>query len=78
MYPRLKAIRRERNVSVNEMLEILGLKTKAAYYKKEQGSVKFTLEEGKLISDYLKIPIEGIFFDNELSHQENIVEQVAL
>ena len=62
MFEKLRRIRNERNISALEMANLLGLKTAAAYYKKENGTINFTLEEAKKIADYLKMPIEEIFF----------------
>ena len=70
MFVKLKKLRVERNVSAEEMSKILGLETKAAYYKKESGNVKFSLLEAKRISDFFNIPIEEIFFSNEVSHKD--------
>lgn len=67
MFENLRKKRLEKGVKVSEIIEKLGLKTEAAYYKKETGSVPFTLEEGRIIADIFKMPIEEIFFDNELS-----------
>ena len=67
MFEKLRKIRQEKNIKAKEIAEKLGLKTEGAYYKKETGNVPFTLEEGKIISDMLKMPIEEIFFTNELS-----------
>jgi len=61
MFKKLRKIRNERNISALEMANLLGLKTAAAYYKKENGTINFTLEEAKKIADYLKMPIEEIF-----------------
>lgn len=61
MFEKLRRIRNERNISALEMAKLLGLKTAAAYYKKENGTINFTLEEAKKIADYLKMPIEEIF-----------------
>lgn len=71
MYENLRKIRQELNISVEELCDLLGLETKAAYYKKETGLIKFSLQEAKLISDRLKLPIEHIFFANELSEMEH-------
>lgn len=67
MFEKLRKIRKEKNITAVEIAEKIGLKTEGAYYKKETGSVPFTLEEGKIISELLKMPIEEIFFTNELS-----------
>lgn len=65
MFEKLRKVRQEKNIKAKEIAEKLGLKTEGAYYKKETGNVPFTLEEGKIISDMLKMPIEEIFFTNE-------------
>lgn len=75
MFEKLRKIRQEKNIKAKEIAEKLGLKTEGAYYKKETGNVPFTLEEGKIISDMLKMPIEEIFFINELSSQDIKVGQ---
>lgn len=67
MFEKLRELRNSKNISADEMSEILGLETKAAYYKKEAGNVKFTLAEAKKISDFFNLPIEEIFFANEVS-----------
>lgn len=71
MFEKLRKIRQEKNIKAKEIAEKIGLKTEGAYYKKETGNVPFTLEEGKIISDLFKMPIEDIFFTNELSCKDN-------
>lgn len=70
MFDKLRKIRQKSNIKAKELAEKLGLKTEGAYYKKETGSVPFTLTEGKIIADVFNLPIEEIFFENELSSQE--------
>jgi len=72
MFEKLRRIRNERNISALEMAKLLGLKTAAAYYKKENGTINFTLEEAKKVADYLKIPIEEIFFKEIVSNMETV------
>lgn len=67
MFENLRKIRQKSDIKVKQIAEKLGLKTEGAYYKKETGSVPFTLEEGKIIADLFNEPIEQIFFENELS-----------
>lgn len=66
-FEKLRNIRTSRNISGERMAEVLGLKTQAAYYKKEAGTVKFSLEDAKRISEFFGLPIEDIFFADELS-----------
>lgn len=68
MFERLRKIRQEKNIKAKEIADKMGLKTEGAYYKKEAGTVPFTLEEGKIISDMFNLPIEEIFFKEELSY----------
>lgn len=67
MFEKLRKIRQEKGIKAKDIAEKLGLKTEGAYYKKETGSVPFSLEEGKIISETFSMPIEEIFFNNELS-----------
>ena len=67
MFEKLRKIRQEHSIKAKDIAEKLGLKTEGAYYKKETGSVPFTLEEGKIISEIFEMPIEEIFFENEIS-----------
>lgn len=70
MYENLREIRNNRDISALDMAEVLGLQTKAAYYKKESGSIKFSLEEAGLIARFLDMKIEDIFFDDEVAETE--------
>lgn len=62
MYKKLRKIRLAKDIKVREIAKKLGLKTTAAYYKKETGAVPFTLKEGKIVADMFEMPIETIFF----------------
>lgn len=61
MYKNLRRLRREKNVPVNELKSLLNLKTDAAYYKKERGAIKFSVEEAKIIAEFFSMPIEIVF-----------------
>lgn len=67
MFYNLKQLRKSKDVSCEEMASLLGLETKSAYSKKENGHVRFTLTEAKEISELFEIPIEEIFFTNKVS-----------
>lgn len=71
MFENLRKIRQLKDVKAKEIAERIGLKTEGAYYKKETGNVPFTLEEGRIISELFNMPIEEIFFTNELSYKDN-------
>ncbi|MEG1152307.1 MAG: helix-turn-helix transcriptional regulator [Oscillospiraceae bacterium] len=60
MFETLRNIRTQKGISADSMADILNLETRAAYYKKEAGSVKFTLVEAKIIADFFNKPIEEI------------------
>ena len=64
MYTKLRKIRKENDISAIEMAKLIHLKTAAAYFKKENGHIKFSLDEAVKISRYFKMPIEDIFFDD--------------
>jgi transcriptional regulator with XRE-family HTH domain len=72
MFENLRKIRKAKDIKVKEICELLNLETEAAYYKKETGKVPFTLDEGKKIASLLREPIETLFFENELSCEDNI------
>lgn len=75
MFEKLKKLRKEKNIKPVEFAIALGLKTEGAYYKKETGKVPFTLAEGKIVSDIIGLPIEEIFFENELSCKDNYTKK---
>lgn len=70
MFEKLRKIRQEKNIKAKEIADKLGLKTEGAFYKKETGNVPFTLEECKIISEMIGLPIEEIFFTNEISCED--------
>lgn len=74
MHKTLRDIRNKRKISAKEMADLLGLKTEAAYYKKESGDIRFSLHEAKLISEKLQMPIETIFFANKVSNKETKIK----
>lgn len=61
MYTKLRGLRVKRNIPVKTLANLLGLKTEAAYYKKETGTVKFTLEEATAIAHFFSVSVEDIF-----------------
>lgn len=70
MFENLKKIRKEKKINYVKMAEIIGVKTGTAYWKKENGLTKFSIEQAKKISDFFEIPMEQIFFENEVSKME--------
>lgn len=70
MYLKLREIRNAKGITAREMADLLGLKTEAAYYKKESGLIRFSLEEARLVANRLGLPISDIFFDKNVSESE--------
>jgi len=66
MYEKLKNIRIEKGVSALEMAKLIGLKTASAYYKKENGTINFSIAEANIIAKFFNMTVDEIFFkDNE-------------
>lgn len=65
-YSRLKAIRKAKGFTQQQMAEMLGYKDKSGYCQLENGDVKMTLEKAIKISQILKVEIDKIFFDNQV------------
>ncbi len=61
LYKKLRDLRNQQGIKAKEMAELLGLKTEAAYYKKECGKTRFSLQEAKIIADFFGKKIEDIF-----------------
>lgn len=72
MYEKLRRIRNKLNISAREMADLLNLKTENAYYKKENGNIKFSLEEAKLVANRIGRPIEEIFYAHEVSMTDTL------
>ena len=60
MYNNLKNIRKEKGYTIIDLGNVIG-KSPASYYKKEEGSIIFTVEEALKIADFLKISVETLF-----------------
>ena len=73
MYKKLRDVRNNKGVTARKMADLLGLKTEAAYYKKEAGLIKFSIEEARLIADKLGVSVEEIFFNQDVSVIETTV-----
>ena len=67
MYEKLRELRLNSKVPVDEIIKKLGLSTLSAYYKKETRAVPITLEEAKIIADIFDKTVDEIFFNDELS-----------
>ena len=73
MYLSIKTVRLQKKVLAKTICELIGVK-RITYYKKESGTVKFSLDEAKKISDYFKMPIEEIFL---LMKFQKVKQQIA-
>lgn len=69
MYEKLKELREKKGYTIDDMARIIG-KSAPNYYKKENGDVKFSVNEAIEISKFLKTKVEKIFFKDELSETE--------
>ena len=65
----IKHFRESLNLNQESIANIIGV-SKVNYSKKENGKVKFTLNEAYKISNYFKKPIEEIFGGYEFSSSE--------
>lgn len=61
MYQKLKEIREKKGYTIEDMAQVIN-KSAPNYYKKENESVKFSVNEALLISKFLKLKVETIFF----------------
>lgn len=64
---KLRELRKSKNVPVKKLANALGLKTAGAYYKKEYGMSKITIEEAKIIAEVLEASLDEIFYKAEVS-----------
>lgn len=67
MFERLRAIRKERGLTCEDMAKVLGLETRAGYSKKELGQTAFSLKDAKKVSEVLGKSVDEIFFEDEVS-----------
>lgn len=65
----IKNFRESQNLKQEDFAKIINVST-VNYSKKENGIVKFSLREARLISQYFNKPIEDIFFAVEVSKNE--------
>ena len=74
MYEKLKELREKKGYTIEDMAHVTN-KSPCNYFKKENGDVKFTVNEALEISNFLKTKVETIFFKEELS--ENEIKEVS-
>lgn len=69
MYEKLKAIREKKGYNIEDMARVIN-KSPCNYFKKENGDVKFSVNEAMKISKFLRCKVENIFFKDKLSDNE--------
>lgn len=69
MYEKLKQLREKQGYTIEDMANVIN-KSSCNYFKKENGDVKFSVNEAIKISKFLKRKVETIFSENELSENE--------
>ena len=67
MISALRDKRKSRNLTIQEMSELLGYKSNSTYAKKERGEIAITVDEAKKICLILNCTLNDIFFANKLS-----------
>ena len=65
MYEKLRNVRKNKRIKARDLADILGLKTLAAYYKKENETVPLTIEEGIKICVKLETTLNEIFLPDD-------------
>lgn len=70
MYEKLKEMREQKGYTIEDMAQVIE-KSPCNYFKKENGNVKFSVNEALKISKFLKSKVEKIFFKDTLSDNEN-------
>lgn len=77
MLERLKELREKKNITVTQMSEMLGYKTAAAYWKKENGMSNINIAEAGKIAEILGCTVDDIFFNLKCSNMENTDKTAA-
>lgn len=61
MYENLRKVRKESGAKVKTLAALLQLKTEPAYFKKEMGEVRVTVEEALILARYFETTVEKLF-----------------
>ena len=61
MYEKLRETRKREGIRVRAIADALGLKTVPAYFKKETGMVKITVEEALILAQLFNTTVEELF-----------------
>lgn len=67
----IKTFREAMGMRQEEFAKIINVST-VNYSKKENGAVKFSLNEARLIAEHFDRPIEAVFFAHEVSKNESL------
>lgn len=59
----IKKLREERGINQKVFADLIDVSL-SSYSKKEKGSVRFSLQEAKILSEYLRLSIDEIFFES--------------
>lgn len=65
----VRELRKSKGLKQEDIAKIIGT-SMVNYSKKENGIVRFSLIEAKLLSDFFSLPIEEIFFEGKVSKIE--------
>jgi transcriptional regulator with XRE-family HTH domain len=60
---KIKKLRKEANISLEKMSELLGYESPNGYYYLEIGRVNFPADKLAMVSEILNVPIDQLFFD---------------
>nr|BDD46662.1 hypothetical protein 5 [Bacillales bacterium] len=64
---KVKRLRKQKNISLEEMAKKLGYESANGYYYLENGRGKFPAEKLILVADILDVPIEQLFFEDKIA-----------
>lgn len=67
----IKSVRLKKGISTEQMAKMMGYKGNNAYFRKENGDRKFSVEDIMKVSKILEIPIQDIFFDKRITEKVN-------
>lgn len=65
----IKSVRLKKGISTEQMAKLMGYKGSNAYFRKENGDRKFSVEDIMKVSMILEIPIQDIFFENKITEK---------
>ncbi|WP_404427271.1 helix-turn-helix domain-containing protein [Ureibacillus chungkukjangi] len=68
----IKCLRIDKNISVEEMSKMMGYQGYQGYYYKENGTRKMSADDIAKISVILEVPINELFFENEVTKTETL------